>query len=110
MTEDEQRVENATRAREILSRHVEYMDGLSRGQVMMKTSNALAAVEEALAPTLALLDSIAEPAAALVDMMADEHNSVEVSTAWNRLRIALITNRAALTACSGQPPTTSGCE
>jgi hypothetical protein len=37
------------RAREILNRHTEYMDGLARGQVTMKTSNALAAVEEALA-------------------------------------------------------------
>ena len=37
------------RAREIVNRHLEYMDGLSRGQVMMKVSNAIAAVEEALA-------------------------------------------------------------
>jgi hypothetical protein len=36
-------------AREILSRHLEYMDGLNRGQYNMKVHNALAAVEEALA-------------------------------------------------------------
>ena len=51
----------------------------------------------ALAPTLALLDNIAEPAAVLVDMIADDRDRPEVAFAWNRLRIALIPYRAALT-------------
>ena len=51
----------------------------------------------ALAPALAMLDNLAEPAAALVDMIANDYDRPEVATAWNRLRIALIPLRAALT-------------
>lgn len=36
------------RAREILNRHCEYMDGVDRGQRVIDIGNALAAVEEAL--------------------------------------------------------------
>jgi hypothetical protein len=36
-------------AKEIVNRHCEYMDGLARGQIMMRTSNAIEAVKEALA-------------------------------------------------------------
>jgi hypothetical protein len=38
----------AERAREILNRHCEYIDGLERGQRVIGTANALAAVREAL--------------------------------------------------------------
>lgn len=55
-------VERRQLAREILDRHLEYTDGLSRGQVMTKTSHALAAIEEALSlpPTDAQIRQMAE--------------------------------------------------
>lgn len=52
-----------SRAREILNRHCEYMDGLDRGQSNMKTSNALAAVMEALSPTLGVTEAMVEAGA-----------------------------------------------